>query len=76
MHINREALKAIRVRSSVSLAELARRTDIDRTLIGRIESGERKGTVEQRQALADGLGIPVGAITMLGDWLKQPKVAA
>lgn len=68
MHINREALRAIRQRSDVSLSELSRRTGIDRTLIGRIESGERRGSAEQRKLLADALGVPVGAITLLDSY--------
>lgn len=67
MHINREALRAIRILSGTSLAELARRTQIDRTLIGRIESGERRGTIEQRRLLAKALGVPEGALTLLSD---------
>lgn len=64
MQINREALKAIRTRSGMPIAELARRTGIDRTAIGRIESGQRRGTVEQLALLADALGVPSYAITL------------
>lgn len=64
MQINREALKAIRTRSGMPIAELARRTGIDRTAISRIESGDRRGTVDQLGRLAGALGVPPYAITL------------
>ena len=44
MKLNTEALRTIRERSGVTKAELADRAGLDRTLITRLENGERRGT--------------------------------
>jgi len=42
--LNRETLALVRERSGMSKAELADRAGVDRTLITRIENGERQAT--------------------------------
>lgn len=44
MRLNPEALRVIRERTGLSKAELADRAGIDRTLVTRLENGERTGT--------------------------------
>lgn len=44
MRLNRETLTLVRERSGMSKAELADRAGVDRTLITRIENGERHAT--------------------------------
>jgi transcriptional regulator with XRE-family HTH domain len=44
MKLNPEALRVIRERTGLSKAELADRAGIDRTLVTRLENGERSGT--------------------------------
>lgn len=50
--LNPEALRVIRERSGMSKAELAERAGIDRTLVTRLENGERPGTPRVIRALA------------------------
>lgn len=44
MRLNPAALRVIRERTGLSKAELADRAGIDRTLVTRLENGERTGT--------------------------------
>ena len=44
MKLNPAALRVIRERTGLSKAELADRAGIDRTLVTRLENGERSGT--------------------------------
>jgi XRE family transcriptional regulator, regulator of sulfur utilization len=44
MKLNPAALRVIRERTGLSKAELADRAGIDRTLVTRLENGERTGT--------------------------------
>lgn len=44
MRLNPTALQVIRERTGLSKAELADRAGVDRTLITRLENGERTGT--------------------------------
>lgn len=44
MILNRHTLELVRTRSGMSKAELADRAGVDRTLITRIENGERTAT--------------------------------
>jgi transcriptional regulator with XRE-family HTH domain len=64
MKINGEALKAIRSRSEMTITQLATASGIDRTVITRIENGERKGTPAQHKALAIALQVPMQAIAI------------
>lgn len=63
MRANPEALKAIRVRTGESIASLSRASGVDRTVITRLENGERRGTPAQLRALAEALQVPVTAIS-------------
>jgi transcriptional regulator with XRE-family HTH domain len=62
MKINGEALKAIRERSGMSITGLANASGVDRTVVTRIESGERRGTPAQHKALSEALMVPMQAI--------------
>jgi transcriptional regulator with XRE-family HTH domain len=63
MQINRHALRAIRESQGVSKADLARAIGVDRTLITRIESGERAASSTQIQSMARALGCSPLALT-------------
>ena len=62
MQINREALIAIRERSGMNKSQLADAAGVDRTLVHRIESGERNATPDVMRKLAEGLKVPVTAL--------------
>lgn len=64
MRINGEALRTIRERTGLSVTELARRANIDRTALHRIEIGERRGTPAQHKALAVALDVSMLAIAL------------
>lgn len=66
MKINGEALKAIRSRSEMTITQLSVASGIDRTVITRIEKGERRGTPAQHKALARALQVPMQAIALDG----------
>lgn len=46
----------------MSKTELAKRSGIDRTLVHRLENGERRATPNVMKRLADGLGCSVVAL--------------
>ena len=60
--LNREALTVIRERSGFSKAELAERAGIDRTLVHRLENGERNCTPTVMRKLATALSCPLHAL--------------
>jgi transcriptional regulator with XRE-family HTH domain len=62
VNLNREALIAIRKRSGLSKAALADLAGVDRTLITRIESGERRATPAVMAKLAGALAVPLMAL--------------
>lgn len=62
MRLNREALITIRERSGMSKTELAERAGIDRTLVHRLENGERRATPNVMKRLATGLGCSIVAL--------------
>jgi len=62
MRLNVEALIALRERSGLSKAELADRSGVDRTLITRLENGERRATPAVMLKLAKGLNVSLLAI--------------
>lgn len=57
MTLNRAALVALRERSGMSKAELAERAGIDRTLVTRLENGERRATPAVMRKLAEALQV-------------------
>lgn len=63
MKLNREALVVIRERSGLSKTELAERAGIDRTLVHRLENGERNASVTVIHKLALALQCSVLAIS-------------
>lgn len=62
MDLNREALKVIRERSGLSKTALAERAGVDRTLVHRIENGERNATPAVIRKFADALQCPLMAL--------------
>lgn len=62
MKLNRDALVAIRERSGMNKAQLADAAGVDRTLVHRIENGERNCTPDVMKKLAAGLKVPVTAL--------------
>lgn len=65
MNLNRFTLAVLRDRSGMSKATLARRAGVDRTLIHRIENGERNATPDVIRKLATALDCPVLALVAL-----------
>ena len=62
VNLNRAALIEIRERSGLSKTELAQRAGVDRTLVHRLENGERRATPTVMRKLADALACPLMAI--------------
>lgn len=62
MRLNPEALRVIRERTGLSKAELADRAGVDRTLITRLENGERRATVAVISKVARALDVSQLAI--------------
>lgn len=58
-------MKAIRLRSGLSNADVARGTGLDPSVITRLEKGERPGTPAQIRAIADFLQVPLLAIAVI-----------
>jgi transcriptional regulator with XRE-family HTH domain len=63
MNLNRDALVALRERSGLSKQELADRAGVDRTLITRLENGERRATPAVMKKLAAALAVSLLAIS-------------
>jgi len=59
MRINGEALRVLRERTGLSITMLSKASGVDRTVITRLENGERRGTPAQAKALALALVAPV-----------------
>jgi transcriptional regulator with XRE-family HTH domain len=59
---NGDAIRAIRERSGVTQADIARRCGVDPAVINRIEAGGRPGRPEVIGAIALALKVPVTAI--------------
>jgi transcriptional regulator with XRE-family HTH domain len=62
VNLNREALIVIRERSGLSKTGLAERAGIDRTLVHRLENGERNATPAVLNKLASALDCPLMAL--------------
>lgn len=62
MRTNGPALRAIRQRTGFTVTQLANAAGVDRTVLTRLENGERRGTPAQIKALAQALDVPVTAI--------------
>jgi transcriptional regulator with XRE-family HTH domain len=60
--LNRAALTEIRRRSGLSKSALADRAGVDRTLIHRLENGERNASPAVMRKLADALQCPLMAL--------------
>lgn len=73
MNLNRAALIEIRSRSGLSKSALAERAGVDRTLVHRLENGERNATPTVMRKLADALQCPLMALLGPSD---DPESAA
>lgn len=62
MLLNRSALQAIRERSGLTRAALADAAKVDRSLIHRLETGERNASPTVIAKLAAALHVPVTAL--------------
>lgn len=62
MNLNRDALIALRERSGMNKQQLADAAGVDRTLVTRIEKGERNATPSVITKFALALKVPVTAI--------------
>lgn len=62
MNLNRDALTVIRERSGHSKSSLAKKAGVDRTLVHRLENGERAATPTVMRKLADALDCPLHAL--------------
>lgn len=62
MKLNRESLTTIRERSGLSKTALAELAGVDRTLIHRLENGERNASPTIIRRLADALDCPLMAL--------------
>lgn len=62
MRLHGTAIRIIRERSGLSLADLARATEIDASTLSRIETGQRPGTTKQLVMIARALNVPHSAI--------------
>lgn len=63
MKLNPEALRVIRERTGLTKQELADRAGVDRTLVTRLENGERTGTPSVIVKLARALDVSQLAIS-------------
>ena len=67
-------IKALRSAYGLSRTELGRAIGKSDKLIEKVESGERKATPEVCRKIADRLGIPLAAITVLGyEDIRDPE---
>lgn len=62
MRLNREALRAIRERTGYNYTTLGREAGLSRTLILRLENGERNCTPDVMTKLARALDVPLHAL--------------
>jgi len=67
MHLNFEALKALRKAGGDSQKSLAKRAGISEVAYLAIEQGKAQPRVSTIKKLADALSVPVGAITNAQD---------
>lgn len=54
-----ESLRSIRLDQGLSQEELAEKADLHRTYVGSVERGERNVSIDNMEALADALGVPL-----------------
>jgi transcriptional regulator with XRE-family HTH domain len=67
MRLNPDALRVIRERTGLSKAQLAELAGVDRTLVTRLENGERTATPAVTVKLAAALQCPQTAICTVGE---------
>lgn len=64
-------LKIIRATKGYSQKDLADKTGIDRTLISKIESGERNPTMNTLERISSRLNIPLHLIVFMASGMKN-----
>ena len=76
MILNREALTVIRERTGHSKSSLADVAGVDRTLIHRLENGERNATPSVMRKLAEALDCPLHALMgpANGDQIVEARI--
>jgi transcriptional regulator with XRE-family HTH domain len=62
MNLNRDALRVIRERTGHTKTSLAEAAGVDRTLVHRLENGQRNATPSVLRKLADALDCPLHAL--------------
>lgn len=75
MNLNRHTLKELRERSGVSTSGLALRAGVDRTLIHRLENGERRASPVVIRKLADALQCDLLALIREDDVVDTAEVS-
>ena len=68
----KKAFRIIRATKEYSQKDLALKTGLDRTLISRIEAGDRTPTTKTLEVLSEKLGIPLHLIILLSS-TTSPK---
>ena len=68
-----KAIRTIRAAKGISQKKLASLVDLDSSYISRIESGERKPTIEVIESIANTLKVPVYLLTLLASEQKDLK---
>ncbi|WP_426571251.1 helix-turn-helix domain-containing protein [Aquihabitans sp. McL0605] len=68
----RERVRALRLDQGTSLAELGERCNMSASMISRLETGERRLTVDHLAALARGLGVAVDELLAMDT--DEPRI--
>lgn len=66
-----KSLRIIRAAKGISQQELAHKTQLDKSLLSRIEAGERNLSLRVKKIIADTLGIPQKLIDLLA--MEKPQ---
>jgi len=67
------AVRTIRGAKKLSQSEFSKIIGIDQSLISRIESGKRKPSIKNLEAISEKLSIPLHLIVLLGSEPKDLK---
>ena len=68
----RERIRAVRLDQGTSLAELGERCNMSASMVSRLETGERRLTIDHLAALARGLGVAVDELLDVGS--DEPRI--
>lgn len=70
----RDRVRSLRVDRGLSLADLGRRCDMSASMVSRLETGERRLTVDHLALLARALGVAVDELLDVGS--DEPRIRA